>query len=128
MSPSEAFKIIAVSTLINALVSTAITLAMWAPQGLGLRAQRPTFATLDVAQLYRLQESQAAAVLVRSDSSPAQRTTALQRAASFGSELERLMQTLAEQCHCLVLTAGAVAASGSELVDLTPDARRRLGL
>ncbi len=53
---------------------------------------------------------------------------AIERAASFGAEVSKIIEALPQECGCLVLTRGAVLGSGAQLVDLTPDVRRRLGL
>ena len=110
---------------INAVVSLAIVAgaALWMQHN-----QKPTFGTLDVAELYRLKEAQVAAVLVKRDSGDAERILAIQRAAVFGAELSKLIDTLPEECGCLVLVRGAVLGSGAQLVDLTPAVRSRLGL
>jgi hypothetical protein len=110
---------------INAAVSLAIVAgaALWMQHN-----QKPTFGTLDVAELYRLKEAQVAAVLVKRDSGDAERILAIQRAAIFGAELSKLIDTLPEECGCLVLVRGAVLGSGAQLVDLTPAVRLRLGL
>ena len=111
--------------VLNALVSVAIVagVAIWMQ-----RAHKPTFGTLDVAELYRLKESQIAAVLVKRDSGDAERVIAIQQAAAFGGELGKIIEALPAQCNCLVLARGAVLGSGAHLVDLTPDVRRQLGL
>ena len=110
---------------INAVVSLAMVagISAWMQ-----RTQKPTFGTLDVAELYRLKEAQVAAVLVKRDSGDAERILAIQRAAIFGAELSKLIDTLPEECGCLVLMRGAVLGSGTQLVDLTPAVRQRLGL
>ena len=110
---------------VNALVSAAlIALAhLWlAPSPL------PALAVLDVAELYRIKESQVAAVLVKRDASDEERVGALRRAASFGTEVSALLQALPDECRCLVLARGAVVGPAPLLPDLTPDVRRRLGL
>ena len=110
---------------INALVSLTLAcgVSIWVQ-----RTQQPTFATLDVAELYRLKESQVAAVLVKPGIGDTERAIAIQRAAAFGSEVSKLIDTLPAECACLVLTRGAVLGSGAQIADLTPDVRRRLGL
>ena len=110
---------------INAVVSLALAAGVSA---LMQRTQKPTFGTLDVAELYRLKEAQVAAVLVKRDSGDAERIVAIQRAAVFGAELSKLIETLPEEFGCLVLIRGAVLGSGAQLVDLTPAVRQRLGL
>ena len=91
-------------------------------------AHAPALAVLDVGELYRLKESQVAAVLVKRDASDAERASALKRAAAFGVEITTLIETLPQECRCLILTRGAVVGPASRLPDLTPDVRRRLGL
>ncbi len=110
---------------INTLISLALMggVAAWMQ-----RTERPTFGTLDVAELYRLKESQVAAMLVKRDIGDTERAMAIQRAAAFGGEVSKLIEALPAQCACLVLTRGAVLGPNAQLVDLTPDVRRRLGL
>jgi hypothetical protein len=93
-----------------------------------LPSQIPAIAVLDVAELYRLKESQVAAVLVKREASDTERVAAIQRAAAFGTEMTTLLDALPAECGCLVLTRGALVGSGARLTDLTPDVRRRLGL
>ena len=116
---------VVIVVLANALLSALIVLAyaFWlAP------AAAPRLAVLDVGELYRLKETQVAKVLVKLDASEADRALALQRASAFGLELTNLIQSLPEECHCLVLARGAVVGPAPLLPDLTPDVRRRLGL
>ena len=110
---------------LNALVSIALLAigALWM-----LRSQQTAFAVLDVAELYRVKESEVAAVLVNHNASEADRATAIARAAAFSTELTALIETLPEECRCLVLARGAVIGAATPLPDLTPDVRRRLGL
>ena len=109
----------------NALLSTGLLVAyaIWvAPP------QAPRFAVLDVGELYRLKESQVTAVLMKRDATEEERTTALKTAGSFGNEVTSLLQTLHDECRCLVLARGAVIGQPQALPDLTPDVRKRLGL
>jgi len=110
---------------VNALTSVAAVAgyALWlAP------APAPTLAVLDVGELYRLKEKQVAAVLVKHDANDTDRAAALARAAGFGIEVSSLIQSLPEECHCLILARGAVVGPAPLLPDLTPEAGRRLGL
>ena len=66
-------------------INAVVSLAMVAGASLWMQHnQKLTFGTLDVAELYRLKESQVAAVLVKRDSGDAERILAIQRAATFG--------------------------------------------
>ena len=110
---------------VNALVSAAlIALAQ-----IRLVPERtPAMAVVDVTELYRLKEAQVAAVLVKRGASDEERAGALRRAADFGAEVNTLLQALPDECGCVVLARGAVVGAAPALRDLTPDARRRLGL
>jgi hypothetical protein len=115
----------ALLVLANALLSALIVVAyaLWfAPPA------APRLAVLDVGELYRLKETQVAKVLVKPDATHEDRAQALQRASAFGLEMTNLIQSLPEECHCLILARGAVVGPGPLLPDLTPDMRRRLGL
>ena len=110
-------------------VNAALTAAAIAGYARWLAPPRaPTLAVLDVGELYRLKEKQVAAVLVKHDANDADRAAALARAAGFGIEVSSLIQSLPEECHCLILARGAVVGPGPLLPDLTPEASRRLGL
>jgi len=88
----------------------------------------PLLAILDVGELYRLKETQVAAVLVKRDATDEDRALALKRASAFGLEVTSLIQSLPEECRCLILARGAVVGPVPLLPDLTPEVRRRLGL
>jgi hypothetical protein len=90
-------------------------------------AAAPRLAVLDVGELYRLKETQVAKVLVKLDATHEDRALALQRASAFGLEMTNLIQSLPEECHCLILARGAVVGPAPLLPDLTPEVRRRLG-
>lgn len=115
----------ALLVLINGLLSAACiaAYALWFATG----SAKP-IAVLDVGELYRLKESQVAALLVKPNTTDADRVLALQGASAFGLEVTRLIQALPEECRCLILARGAVVGSAPQLPDLTPDVRRRLGL
>jgi hypothetical protein len=115
----------AVLILANAVVSAGLvaTYALWfAPP------RAPVLAVLDVGELYRLKETQVATVLVKRDSTDEDRALALKRAAAFGLEVTNLIQSLPDECRCLILARGAVVGPAPLLPDLTPEVRRRLGL
>lgn len=111
--------------LLNALASATMIgiYATWiAPP------KTPPIAVLDVAELYRLKETQVAAQLVKPDTSEADRVAILKSVQGFGSEVTRLIQALPTECGCLILARGALIGKDKQLPDLTPDVRRRLGL
>ena len=110
---------------LNALLTLALlsAYANWfAP------ARAPALAVLDVGELYRLKESEVASTLLKQNLSEDERAAALKRAAQFGSEVSKLIQSLPEECRCLVLARGAVIGAAPLLPDLTASVRQRLGL
>ena len=111
--------------LTNALVSAVFIggYALWFTP-----AKLPVLAVLDLGELYRLKETQVAAVLVKRDATEEDRALALKGAAAFGLEVTTLIQSLPEECRCLILARGAVVGAAPLLPDLTPEVRRRLGL
>ena len=118
-------KTVSLLVVANALLSVAfvVAYALWfAP------AKVPVLAVLDVGELYRLKETQVATVLVKRDSTDEDRALALKRAAAFGLEVTNLIQSLPDECRCLILARGAVVGPAPLLPDLTPEVRRRLGL
>jgi hypothetical protein len=88
----------------------------------------PRFSVLDVGELYRAKENQVATMLVKRDATEADRAAALKHAAAFGVEVGVLIDTLRDECGCLILARGAVVGPSPQLPDLTPEFRRRLGL
>ena len=121
MSARTAVIVVLANVLLSALILVAYVL-WFAP------AAAPRLAVLDVGELYRLKETQVAKVLVKFDATTEDRALALQRASAFGLEMTNLIQSLPEECHCLILARGAVVGPAPLLPDLTPDVRRRLGL
>ncbi len=109
----------------NALLSVVfvVAYALWYGP-----SRAPLIAVLDVGELYRLKEIQVATVLVKRDSTDEDRALALKRANAFGLEVTSLIQSLPEECRCLILARGAVVGPAPLLPDLTPEVRRRLGL
>ena len=111
--------------VINALVSVTLvaTATHWA-----IRSAKPHFAVLDIAELYRVQEAEIATALVHHATSDSERAAALKRAATFGTQVTALLESLPKECRCVLLTRSAVIGADSPLPDLTPTVRRRLGL
>jgi len=113
--------LVVANALLSAIFVVAYTLWFTPPRA-------PVLAILDVGELYRLKETQVTAVLVKRDSTDEDRAMALKRASAFGLEVTNLIQSLPEECRCLILARGAVVGPAPLLPDLTPEVRRRLGL
>lgn len=121
MTRLDAARLIAINALVS--LATVAGIALWMQH-----TRQPAFGTLDVAELYRLKETQVAAVLVKRDSADSDRLMAIQQAAAFGAELGKIIESLPQECGCMVLARGAVLGTGVQLVDLTPAVQLRLGL
>ena len=118
-------KAILVSVLISLTNTVALIAAYHAWVG-GNHYRK--IAVLDVAEIYRLKESEFAALLMKPGGSEAERAKAIELARNFGTELAALTQRLPAECDCLVLTKAAVVGGGDHLPDLTPEVKRRFGL
>ena len=117
------------SRLIVLLINALLTAVMiWGYAGWLAPPPAPKLAVLDIAEIYRLKEIQVAALLVKRDATDEERAATLKRVHGFGAEVTRLIQTLPEECRCLILARGALIGQDNQLPDLTPDVRRRLGL
>ena len=115
--------------MILGLVNAALSVALLSVYALRFAPPAPPrLAVLDVAELYRLKESQVAAVLVKRDGTDVERMMALKRAQDFGVEVTAVLQALPAECRCLILARGAVVADPGLLPDLTAQVRQRLGL
>ena len=88
----------------------------------------PRIAVLDVAEIYRMKESEFAALLIKPAATEADRARAIDLARTFGTDFTALIQSLPAECNCLVLTKAAVVGGGNSVADLTPEVKRRFGL
>ena len=111
--------------VLNGLL-TALLLAGYARWFAPARA--PRLAVLDVGELYRLKEKAVAARLSKAGAGEAERADILKDVVSFNHDIARLIEALPAECQCLIFARGALLAPESQLTDLTPAARRRLGL
>ena len=118
-------KVILVSVLLLSLANTAAGLAAYHAWHGGNTYRK--IAVLDVAEIYRLKEAEFSALLMKPGGSEAERAKAIELARTFGTQLSELTQRLPTECDCLVLTKAAVVGS-RDVIDLTPEVKRRFGL
>lgn len=116
-------KAIGVSVLVN-LANAVLLIAAYHAWN-GPHAQS-AIAMLDVAEIYRLKETEFAALLMKPGATPEDRARAIELARSFGTELSALTERLPAECKCLVIAKAAVV--GGSVTDLTPEVKRRFGL
>ena len=109
------------------LANATALLAIYHAWNVGQSRQK--IATLDIAEIYRLKESQFSAILMKPSASEAERAQAIELARAFGAELAALTHSLPRECGCLVLTkAAVVGGAGVNIPDLTQEVKRRFGL
>lgn len=118
-------KAILVSVLISLVNAAALVAAYHAWNG---AHAHPKIAVLDVAEIYRMKESEFAALLMKPGATEADRARAIELARTFGTDLAALTRSLPAECNCLVLTKAAVVGGGNSVADLTPEVKRRFGL
>jgi hypothetical protein len=118
-------KTILVCALLSLVNSTGLLAIYHAWNG---GQSRQKIATLDIAEIYRLKESQFSAILTKPGASEAERAQAIEQARAFGAELASLTQSLPRECGCLVLTKGAIVGGGANIPDLTSQVKRRFGM
>lgn len=117
-------KAIATSVLISLATSAALIAAYHVWNSAHVHQK---IAMLDVAEIYRMKESEFAALLMKPGATEADRAKAIELARTFGTELTALTQSLPAECNCLILTKPAVVGGGN-VPDLTPEVKRRFGL
>ncbi len=118
-------RVAAVAVLTPALLCAAgLALYHWTLS----RPALPKFAVVDVAEIYRLKEAQFGKVIGDPRATDAERAKALDDAQRFARDLVALVQSLPLQCQCVVLNKAAVVGSATALDDLTPIAKRAVGL
>ena len=109
MTRFDAARLIAINAAVSLIVATGVHLWMQRDRGLD---QAPAFGTLDVAELYRLKESQVTAILVKAGSGEAERLLAEPRVGDF-----RVVASHQESLHShdavSILTEGATFANES---------------
>lgn len=83
----------------------------------------PRFATIDLAEVVAVREMQAMVEAARSGGDP---QASLKAATQWPAELERTLAAIQNECRCILLVRAAVVAS--QMTDLTPELKRRMGL
>ena len=113
------------------LVTIAILALSFAAYHFALvRPAFPRFAVVDVAELYSAKETEFSKIIGDPKATDADRVRAMENAQRFAKDLQTLIDTLPKECGCVVLNKAAVmsAGGGVGLIDLTPQARKAVGL
>lgn len=93
-----------------------------------VRPALPRLAVVDVAELYRAKEAEFSKIIADPKATDADRARAMANAERFARDLSMLIDRLPGECGCVVLNKAAVVGAGGGFIDLTPDARKAVGL
>lgn len=109
-----------VSLLISAMVLFAYHRAVVAPmQRIGV---------IDVGEVWKLKEKEFSEAVARAGNNEKEREKALEVATVFAKALPAALEQLPQECNCVVLVRTALAAGAPNIIDLTPELKRKLGL
>jgi hypothetical protein len=91
-------------------------------------AARPVFAVVDLASVYREKEAVFAKTIGNEKASEEDRKKAFAGAQEFAKALPAALDSLTQECGCVVLMGNAVAAKPAQVLDLTPLLRAKVGM
>lgn len=108
-----------VSAVVAAVISggTALVAGAWG---------KTKIAVVDLAGIVELEQLRMSAVVMKKDSTDAERMQVMERLQTFGKDLEQAMETVRSDCGCVMLTSNAVVGSG--VTDLTEAVKTKMGL
>lgn len=90
------------------------------------RSATPPLATVDLQGVIEAKELQFTEIITKPGITDADRAQAYELVARIGSEVERAVEQLGEECECVVLVRAAVV--GRSLPDLTESLRQKMGV
>lgn len=93
-----------------------------------LRAPGPALGVVDLASVYREKEAAFAKVVGSDQASEDERNRAMAAAQAFAKALPAALESLSEECGCVVLMGNAVASRTAQVIDLTPRLRAKVGM
>ena len=93
-----------------------------------LRSPMPPLGVVDLASVYREKEAAFAKVVGSDQASEDERNRAMAAAQAFAKVLPAALESLSEECGCVVLMGNAVASRTAQVIDLTPRLRAKVGM
>jgi hypothetical protein len=87
-----------------------------------------TFGVVNLGQVYREKEQEFTNTITAQGVTDADRDKAIKSAQDFAARLPKAMQSLSDDCGCVVLMGNAVGAIPAGVIDLTPALRKKVGL
>jgi cytochrome c556 len=113
----------------NLLISVTVSaLSLAAYDRLVRRPSVLRLAALDVSELYKIKQESLADAIIKPGVTDADRVAITASATKFGSDVEKLLAQLPLECHCIVIAKPALLGDTGNIIDLTEDAKRRLGI
>ncbi|MBK6743121.1 MAG: TrbI F-type domain-containing protein [Hydrogenophilales bacterium] len=91
-------------------------------------AGRPVFGVVDLASVYREKEEAFAKIVGSDKATEEERNKAVAAAQAFAKALPAVLASLSQECGCVVLMGNAVVSKTTQVHDLTPLPRARLGM
>lgn len=110
--------------LLCSLFSTAVGLSIY---HLAL-PKHEVFGVVNLSQIMRDKEQEFTKALAAPDITDTERDKAIKSAQDFAISLPKAMQSLSEECGCIVLMGNAVGGAPKNVSDLTPALRKKVGL
>ncbi len=87
------------------------------------------FAIIDLASVVAIKEREFSDLLMKKDASDQDRVKAYELVQKMGTDLEKALKQIKQQCDCSLLVSSAiVSANGDQLPDYTNDLKSALGI
>ena len=100
--------------------------------GLGLyhlaAHKHEAFGVVNLGQVYRDKEQEFTKAIAAPGVTDLERDKAIKSAQDFAELLPKAMQSLSDECACVVLMGNAVGGTPKDVIDLTPALRKKVGL
>lgn len=110
--------------LLCSLLNTAAGLALY-----HLAAHKhQVFGVVNLGQVYRDKEQEFTKAIAAPGVSDLERDKVIKSAQDFAVVLPQAMQSLSDECACIVLMGNAVGGTPKDIIDLTPALRKKVGL
>jgi len=87
-----------------------------------------TFGVVNLGQVYREKEQEFTNTITAQGVTDSDRDKAIKSAQEFAAKLPKAMQSLSDDCGCVVLMGNAVGGVPAGVLDLTPALRKKVGL
>ena len=90
--------------------------------------KQEVFGVVNLGQVYRDKEQEFTKAIAAPGVSDLEREKAIKSAQDFAVVLPQAIQSLSDECACIVLMGNAVGGTPKDVIDLTPALRKKVGL